>query len=256
MNHGQNAHMVAASSLVAMGNVGLSAIIPAIGFRHVRPCPTIMLNHHPGLGGPVASPTDASCLQAMLHDGLMGVEAEPAQLMLTGFFANCAQVRLVAEAIRAWKAQDPKRIYLCDPVMGDDHTGLYVGEDVARAVIDELVPEADHLTPNYFEWSLIRNAVGKDSHVAITSNAETSIMHAELLRAGQVIAGCDAGRQDHAPHGLGDAFSGIYALGLLHGDAPSKAFDVAFSRIQQILQLSGHGPHLTFPAENQELAAP
>ncbi len=247
MNQGTNSTMVAASSLVAMGNVGLSAIIPAIGFASVRPCPTIMLNHHPGLGPTVGSSSDATCLGAMVRDGLFGLEAAPAKLMLTGYFAHAEQVKIVAKLIREWKAQDPTRIYVCDPVMGDDHTGLYVGKDIAQALVEELVPQADHLTPNYFEWSMIRNALASHAHVAITSTAETNMLHAELLHEGQVIAGRDAGRQDHAPHGLGDAFAGLYGWGLIHGDKANQAFDRAFAKIQDILHLSGRGPHLNFP---------
>ena len=70
--------------------------------------------------------------------------------MLSGYLASAGQAEAVAGAVRTVKAARPDAIYLCDPVIGDEDR-LYVGEALAAAIRDKLLPLADIATPNAFE---------------------------------------------------------------------------------------------------------
>ncbi|WP_234892563.1 bifunctional hydroxymethylpyrimidine kinase/phosphomethylpyrimidine kinase [Sinorhizobium meliloti] len=54
---------------------------------------------------------------------------------------------------RGGKAVNPALTYLCNPVMGDTGSGLYVPEAIADVMRDRLLPMADIATPNLFELS-------------------------------------------------------------------------------------------------------
>jgi pyridoxine kinase len=136
--------------------MGRSAIRPRCrGCRssgsNVLGLPTVLLSNHPGHGSPVRQAVAAETMKAMLErvadhgwlDGLAGV--------MTGYFVDAAQVEVAAEAIARLKAANPDLLYVCDPVLGDDDPGLYVPEEVARAIGSRLVPLADVITPNRFE---------------------------------------------------------------------------------------------------------
>jgi pyridoxine kinase len=69
---------------------------------------------------------------------------------VSGYLASAGQALAVAGLVRSVKAANPEAVYVCDPVIGDG-TRLYVPEDVARAIRDELLPRADAATPNAFE---------------------------------------------------------------------------------------------------------
>jgi pyridoxine kinase len=73
--------------------------------------------------------------------GLAAIDA-----VITGYFANPAQVHSAAELIARLH---PTHV-LVDPVLGDN-ARLYVPEDIAIAIRDLLLPLASIATPNAFE---------------------------------------------------------------------------------------------------------
>src|SRR5688500_5012756 len=156
---GASGAIVAISSHVARGAVGNRAMVFALerlGFT-VWAVPTVILPHHPGHG--IAErivPDDklfAGTLQTLVKDGrAAGVAA-----VVSGYLASPAQAEAVAELVTAVKAARPDALYLCDPIVGDANR-LYVGEALAAAIRDTLLPLADAATPNAFECAWLAGA--------------------------------------------------------------------------------------------------
>lgn len=151
----QNNTVLALSSEVGVGAVGLTISRPVFAYSQIHAIclPTVILPSRPDLGTvePHIIPSDTLRLQLealsndgwdTLYDGVM-----------TGYFADVSQVKVVASKIALLKEINPEMIVLVDPVLGDFDTGLYVSEEVALAVRDLLVPLAKVITPNLFEYS-------------------------------------------------------------------------------------------------------
>ena len=240
--------MTIISSMVSMGHVGLSAAIPTLGtvIGHARLVPTILLNHHPGLGACHRANTDPKLLHGMLRSSLWGQNAAPSRFLLTGYIPDHQQICMVADLIREWKQQDPHHVFVCDPVMGDTHTGLYIPQEAANALCEKLIPLAEHVTPNEFEYHLIKEHINDNCKVALTSEHEDKQVVAKLLHGEDILARMSAPLQTNAPHGLGDVFSAAYTKMLFLGSTATDAFQHAFVKSQDILSHSQKGPHLCF----------
>lgn len=147
--------VLALSSEVGVGAVGLSIARFAFARQKIQAIclPTISLASRPDLGtmaGHVIPAIDLDAqLNALADDGwltkLNGV--------MTGYFASVDQVETVAAFLKKLAQENPTATLLVDPVLGDCDTGLYVSEEVAQAVRDLLLPLADVITPNLFEFS-------------------------------------------------------------------------------------------------------
>lgn len=144
-------------SAVAYGHVGNNAaILPLqrLGFE-VWPVNTVQLGHHPGYGrfaGHVVEPERL----AVIIDGLLGqAPLDRCAGLLVGYLGDAA---IVEHVIRAWLALQSAAadlVFLLDPVIGDDGSGIFVREAVPAAIRDRLLPHADILTPNRFELALL-----------------------------------------------------------------------------------------------------
>ena len=150
------------SSFVAGSNVGGSLsmkVLPQLGYR-VSLLPTTLLGRHPGWGPPggAAVPDDTFLSVA---GGLMANDLfERADAVITGYFASARQVELTGELIS--QNVSGRGLVIVDPVMGDTGKGLYVREEVAAAIVSELLPVADVITPNVWEFFEIERRLGHD----------------------------------------------------------------------------------------------
>jgi pyridoxine kinase len=141
-------------SAVAYGHVGNSAaVLPLqrLGFD-VFPVNTVLLAHHPGHGrgwrGHKVTP-------AQIDEILLGLEERGAlprcAAVLSGYLGDPAVANSVLRAVARTKAARADALYLCDPVIGDDHSGVFVAAGIPEAIRDRLLPVADIITPNRFE---------------------------------------------------------------------------------------------------------
>lgn len=157
------------SSYVAASRVGGGIAPYVLGPMKVDPVhvPTCLFGRHPGWGPPgggmVAPEIMASMLEGVEANGLFSL----VDAVVTGHFSHPEQVAVAADAIakvRAaprGKAHDhaPERpIVIVDPVMGDEAPGLYVKPQVAEALAADLVPRADVLAPNLWEFARLTGA--------------------------------------------------------------------------------------------------
>ena len=93
------AKILAISSQVVFGPVGLTAIVPALQAKahDVLALPTVTLSNHPGHGKPAGGAHDLTSLIAALEN----INAfDKLDAVITGYFANAEQVHLVAKLIK------------------------------------------------------------------------------------------------------------------------------------------------------------
>jgi pyridoxine kinase len=224
------AHILAISSQVASGHVGLSAVMPALHAlgHQVTALPTIVLSNHPGHARCAGFRTEPDKLMEMLealaaNDRLGGIDA-----ILTGYLPTPAHVEFACRAVNTTRSLSRSARYVCDPILGDDPKGLYIAQETACAIRDQLIPLADVVAPNRFELAWL-------SDRPVTNLAET-VAAARSFATAQTLATsipCRDGDNNGAlatvlidrhgaratitpalqsvPHGTGDLLAGLYA---------------------------------------------
>lgn len=178
------ARILAISSQVARGHVGLSAIVPALQAlgHEVIALPTVLLSNHPGhahaAGERVAPALLGRMLDALEANGwLRGIDA-----LITGYLPSVEHVAFAQEAVERVRRQSPVR-YVCDPVLGDDPKGLYIGRDAAEAIRAHLVPRALFVTPNRFELSFIGGIDVRSPEDALRAIRKGGLHHFVLAKS-------------------------------------------------------------------------
>lgn len=94
--------------------------------------------------------------------GLLGAYSH----VLSGYLGNVAALRAVLAAVRAVREANPRAVYVCDPVLGDNGR-LYCPAELVPVYRSEALPLATLLCPNQFEVrsGCIREAGGLLSQV-------------------------------------------------------------------------------------------
>ena len=235
------ANILAISSQVVSGHVGLSAIQPALQRlgHHVLAVPTIVLSNHPGRLPASGTQIEAAVLEKMLETLDANRRLDQLDAVLTGYLPSEAHVAFAAKAVDVCRRNNPRLIYVCDPVIGDDPKGVYIQPAVAEAIRTALVPLADILTPNRFELAWLTKQAIENSQQAITAArlldrrlvVATSIP-APLQRLATLAIGAHAvdeatvPRRAHAPNGTGDLLAALFLAGYL---APNTSVGAALA---------------------------
>ncbi len=262
------ARVLAISSWVAAGHVGLSAIAPAlnrIGCEIIQ-IPSITLSNHRGWTHAAGAPVPPHEMEAMAeavdaNGWLTGLDA-----VLTGYLPSAEHAATAARIISLCQKRSPSLGVIVDPVLGDNPKGLYVPIAVAEAIANHLVAEARVLTPNLFELSWLtghdvstpqaaiaaaRSLIerGDGQRVLVTSPPVESGMTGVLEVMRQRATLYRTPRIEAAPNGPGDVFAGLIAAGLETGRAVAA--------IAAILSASAGKPHLRLTdPENDWTTAP
>ncbi len=264
------ARILAISSYVAHGHVGLGAIIPtmhALG-HEVIAVPTVVLSCHYGyaqVGGFTVEPGQIDSLFAALDANawLQSVDA-----VLTGYLPSLEVVDGVARVLERVGSERPDVLYLCDPVMGDDPQGLYVGEEVAAGIRDRLVATADIVTPNRFELAWL---AGMELLNAVDADAAAEATGADLVAATSIPAGPDvianvmsddqevltflSPLQTGVPHGTGDLFAALVLGHMLAGRQHANAVARASAGVNLVISQSIGRPELNLVATIRDAVA-
>ncbi len=240
------------SSQVAYGPVGNSASVPALqaaGFT-VSQIPTIILSNHPGLGKPSGVKLPPTELEAILKSlEALGV-LDACVGVMTGYFASADQIKVAASFIHKMKDKNPSLYVLVDPVLGDDGS-LYVSNDVANAIRDELLPLASCVTPNCFElgW-LSGKPVSNKSEVLL---AAATLPHKEILATsipfdakklatlaitGSEYAEAISSVKSAVPHGTGDFLAGLYFAARLNDYGSQEALKLSSAILETAISRS------------------
>jgi pyridoxine kinase len=257
-------------SEVVRGHVGNSAArfaLQRLGID-VWAVPTVLLSNHPGHGRFRGETTSAAALAALI-DGLdaHGWLARCSGV-ISGYLGAADQARVVADAVRRVKGQNPHAVYLCDPVFGDDG-GAYARPGVAEAMARELVPLADIVAPNRFELSSLTSkkieceadavaaarALGKAETVVTSVPFEGGrIGTVAVTREGAWAAA--APKIERVPNGSGDLLAALYLGARLQGRDAAGALSAACSAVDAVLHASAGADELRLVAAQGELAAP
>ncbi|MCB1504198.1 MAG: pyridoxal kinase [Hyphomicrobiaceae bacterium] len=226
--------ILAISSYVASGHVGLAAIVPALqALGHdVAAVPTIVLSRHPGHRASAGAPLAPDQFQALVDQIVESAADEPFAAIITGYMPSARHVEIAAMAV-AELQRFKTTPFLCDPIIGDAPKGLYVDQSVAASMRDLLLPIADFATPNAFELSwltqqptaTVEEALRAAEELPVSEVVATSVPHGSG-RIANVLANtfescvCDVPLLQSVPHGTGDLFSALLLGHLISNGKP------------------------------------
>jgi pyridoxine kinase len=216
-------------SAVAYGHVGNSAAtfpLQRLGLE-VWPVPTVLLSNHTGYPtwhGRALVPAEVAAL-------LRGIEERGAftrtRAVLTGYLGDPALGDLILRTVARVRAAQAHAVWLCDPVMGDEH-GLFVRPGIPELYRDRLLPAADILTPNPFELAYLAGtpvpdlAAARAAAAALRARGPRTVVATGLRfpdHPGRLttLADTETGtwvvhtpRIDHPVSGTGDAFAALF----------------------------------------------
>ncbi|XP_043696080.1 pyridoxal kinase [Telopea speciosissima] len=92
-----------------------------------------------------------------LWDLIEGLEANDLLFythLLTGYIGSVSFLETVLQVVNKLRSVNPKLMYVCDPVMGDEGK-LYIPQELVSVYRERVVPVASMLTPNQFEAELL-----------------------------------------------------------------------------------------------------
>lgn len=241
-----------------VGNSVAAFAMERLGVR-VWQAPTVLLGRRPDHGapggGPIPATTLAAMVDAMAADGALGdIDA-----VLTGYLGEPDQVAVILDAVERIKAANPKAIFVCDPVLGDEGK-LFVNDKIADAVLNGLWPHADWLTPNAFELGLLvgrtidslesaRDAARRIGKPVLCSSIRTATGLGNLHAAPTGDWFCETPRLPRAPKGAGDLLSALFVARRVRGDALAVALEGATGAVYDVIVRS-------MAAESEDLLLP
>lgn len=234
----QSTSIISIQSQVVHGHVGNSAaVLPMQGHGlNVAAVPTTLLSNHPGyetMRGRVLEPE-------LVGDLLRGIEErgliETSRYIVSGYLGSRANGEVVAAFVERARQLNPSITYICDPVMGDSHLGVFVADQVIECLLDHLVPLADLLTPNQFElglmtqsqptsWLALKAGVARiqairGAHLVVTGCTLPDTPNGSLENVvfeGEAHTRLPSPRLPIVPVGTGDLFTGLLTANLVHG---------------------------------------
>lgn len=250
-----------------VGNSGVRFALQRLGLD-VWAVPTVLLSNHPGHGRFRGEATNVASIAALIdgldaHGWLARCDG-----VISGYLGAADQARAVADAVRRVKGQNPRAVYLCDPVFGDDD-GAYARPGVAEAMARELVPLADIVTPNRFELQSLTSKKIETAADAVAAaralgKAETVVTSVSfgLERIGTVAVAGDgawavsAPRIASVPNGSGDLLAALYLAARIAGWDVAAALSAACSAVDGVLRASAGADELRLVAAQAELVQP
>lgn len=250
MQENRHGAVIVISSHVMRGSVGNRAAVFALetlGFP-VWAVPTVVLPWHPGHGPSTRLRFNDSDFSAAMDDLAGSAWTGEVSAVLTGYFGSSEQPRAAARLIRALREKNPDLLYVCDPVMGD-RGGLYIPEDTARAIRDELVPLASLATPNRFELAwlsgcpLETNREILDAALSLGPSRMLVTSAIPMMEGGTgnlFLSGRNALLAEHRaignpPNGPGDLLGALFLARLLQGLDEERALQLATAAVFEIL---------------------
>ncbi len=253
-------HILSIQSSVAYGHVGnSSAVFPlqCLG-AEVWPIDTVQFSNHPGYGSHTGTVTPPAVLTALV-DGIAARGAlARCDAVLSGYIGEASAGAALLHAAGLLRAANPRGIWCCDPVIGDDGPGIYVRPGIDAFFRDKAVPHADILTPNQFELGLL---TGQDCRTSADLRRAVTALQERMRPAGPKILLVTSIRTEQTPanaldilaagpdeawlvrtrllpiqvNGAGDAIAAVFLYHFLRSQAVRSALEHAASAIHGLL---------------------
>ena len=274
-------NVLSIQSHVAFGHVGNSAAafpLQRLGFEVWR-INTVQFSNHTGYGHWTGQVFDASHVRDLVD----GIEARGAlkacNAVLSGYLGDAALGEVILDAVARVREANPEALYLCDPVMGDFDTGLYVRDGIPEFLRAKAVPAADVITPNVFELETLTGTKVTSLADAVEaargllalgpkSVLVTSLVHRETAPGmiEMLLVTAEANWRvatpflaiDPLPNGAGDTVAALFLAHLLNGLLPSEAMGRAAASIFAVIEATRQAGtrELRLIAAQDQLAEP
>ena len=257
------ARVLALSSHVAHGSVGLAAIVPALQWlgHEVTALPTVILSNHPGYGRFSGEQVSPAGIDMMIDSLDANGWLDDIDAVLTGYLPSPGHVATASSAVQRVRSANPGALFYCDPVLGDDPRGLYIDASAAAALRDELLPLADLAVPNRFELAwLSGESVDSLEHAVdvarklpvpvtlATSLAITSSSLGTVLIEEDRSTACTVTWREGVGHGTGDLMSALFLGHTLKGLAGAEALALTVAQVEATILASPRGAELSLAA--------
>ena len=263
-------------SWVACGNVGNNAALfplQRLGCE-TWSLNTVQFSNHTGHPRWRGSAVPAAEI-GQLFEGIAELGVLPrCDAVLSGYLGAEETGPLLLDIVARVKAANPRALFCCDPVMGDDDTGWYVGEGVRQFFRARAMAAADIATPNRFEleWLTGRRieslAQAGEAALALAAQGPRVVLVTSLEAAADRVAIVAAGPQESwaaetprlpiAATGCGDAVSALFLARLLLGQPLPEALAATAAAIYGVIEatLAAGGGELALVAAQSELVEP
>ena len=146
-------NILSMQSWVAYGHVGNGAAmfpLQRLG-AEVWAIHTVQFSNHTGYGGWTGDVFSGDSVRRLIA----GIDARgvlgQCDGVISGYMGDVEIGAAILDGVALVRAQNPAVLYCCDPVLGDDGTGLYVRPGIEDLIRDRALPLADLATPNRFE---------------------------------------------------------------------------------------------------------
>lgn len=247
------ARILAISSFVAHGHVGLSAMLPVLNAlgHEVMAVPTVVVSSHYGYDDVSGHDIEPDAFNKILGSLRTNGWFEDLDGIVTGFISSAQQADILAGTFERIFDDHPDVTYLCDPVLGDDPDGLFIKPDLAANIRDGLVTYADIVTPNRFELAWLTGEAVSDSEeadqasealdvetVIVTSVPVAPNQLASMLSGEETAAQVVTPKHEGVPRGTGDLFAGLFIGHLMNDCDDVEALARAAGGTDLVIQAS------------------
>jgi len=233
------------SSNVAASQVGATAsafCLRRMGINTIV-LPTTVLGRHPGWGDPGGKAVPATQLRDMwraIRQQNIKIDA-----IMTGYLAANTHINVALELISDVKIANPDAMIMVDPVMGDNGR-LYIPESRALAIKTKLVPRADIITPNCWEFSFLtgQNILSyEDVHKTAKALPINSLVTSVPIQSKIGVLYSTPNNDllvshekfDTVPHGGGDTIAALFLANMLNGHSAKDSLARSTASIFSIL---------------------
>ncbi len=276
-------NILSIQSWVAYGHVGNAAAmfpLQRLG-AEVWAVNTVQFSNHTGYGHWTGEVFTGEMVRALL-DGIEARGVLPqCDAILSGYMGDAGIGQAILHAVDRVRAANGRALYCCDPVIGDDNTGVYVRPGIAGFLAQHVLPAADIATPNRFELEQLTGlrcdslAEAKQAVQAVTDRMHRNgprIVLLTSLRTAETPGDCldmmaaENGafyllRTPKLPleiNGTGDAIAALFLFHRLARGNAASALEAAGSSLHGILRRTAAeaSQELVIIAAQNELTAP
>jgi pyridoxine kinase len=268
--------VLSVQSRVAYGHVGNAAAVFPLQCLGIETwaLDTVAFSNHTGhgrwRGEVVAAETVATLFEGIADLGVLpSIDA-----VLSGYIGAAETGAVLLDIVRRVKAENPRALFCCDPVIGDTDTGSYVRDGVAQFFRDAALARADVVTPNRFELEFLTGrTIGNlgeaaDAAAALRSQGPDVVLitsldatpnHLTMLAVGAEGAwAVETPRLPVMLNGCGDVTAALFLGRLLGGESLADALALTAASMFAVIEttVAAGRYELALVAAREELARP